>query len=107
MCCLEMPRVAKRRGGKWRDDYTMETQTEALKQNRKPKIEIKDQRSGRLGAKQIHKVQKQKHLCLGGEFSCRFSFDKKIDPMGYFPGGPVVKTLHFQCKDDWVCSLVG
>ena len=44
----------------------METQAEALKQNWKPKIE--DQRSGRPGAKQIHKVQKQNYLFLGGQF---------------------------------------
>ena len=83
----------------------METQAEALKQNWKPKIE--DQRGGRPGAKQIHKVQKQNYLFLGGQFSCSLSFDKKIDPMGYFPSGPGVKTMHFQCRGDWVCSLVG
>lgn len=27
--------------------------------------------------------------------------------MGYFPSGPGVKTRHFQCRGDRVCSLVG
>ena len=60
-----------------------------------------------LGQSKFTKFKSKNTYFGGGQFSCSLSFDQKIDPMGYFPSGPGVKTMHFQCRGDWVCSLVG